>query len=365
MQTIAEQRDTSYSINGSEQEARLPNDASQVHQPPLETGNHSQTFNSSSYQQGIDINPMNQSQKASSSFIQPGTEAVPVEQMQRGTLHLNNLQMETEPANPSHVEGVVVNEPKREAAQECHMEMEANVNKLHTETDPVIEQHEETTSLNHLETRTSPVVSSIAPEELLNHAVDSESNRLELVRFYNEMCKIINENEQDWIQTYNGNKSAGSRLRRNLRSLQNYADEVKKILKGQPISEFGIGANHSFLKSDNHTRGESADAQPHDFSSGGGIMPEVYSDNWKHFMPAENSGKESVNTSNLFSSTTNKSTLCSVNQAGHEVDDPSEDLLSKCPNGAAATILAKDVNNECVAQSSKKIWDSGIIILDD
>jgi len=91
-----------------------------------------------------------------------------------------------------------------------------------------------------------PALSPIAPEEVLTHALDTEISRLELVRLYNEMCKVINENEQESIQTYTGNKSAGLRLRRNLRSLDSLCEGIGKILKVQLPP--AVGLNQSSIR---------------------------------------------------------------------------------------------------------------------
>lgn len=64
-------------------------------------------------------------------------------------------------------------------------------------------------------------------EEVSTHAFDNDSNHLELARLYNEMCKVINENEQESFQTYIGNKSA------DLRPLDSLCEGVWKNLKVQ------------------------------------------------------------------------------------------------------------------------------------
>ncbi|XP_011622141.1 CHD3-type chromatin-remodeling factor PICKLE isoform X2 [Amborella trichopoda] len=70
--------------------------------------------------------------------------------------------------------------------------------------------------------------------ELIINAYDNDPERLEMVRLYNEMCKLVNDNEQDSVQTYFGNKSAGFRLRKNLKVFEGIHEEVQRILGSKP-----------------------------------------------------------------------------------------------------------------------------------
>ncbi|XP_057845926.2 CHD3-type chromatin-remodeling factor PICKLE [Cryptomeria japonica] len=149
---------------------------------------------------------------------------------------------------------------------------------------PVNQQQTEMPSSN------SPLLLPIGPEEVLRFASDNEPNRLEIARLYNEMCKVINDNEQESIQTYTGNKSAGLRLRRNLRPLDNFCEEVRKILKGQQITTDVPGLNQLSPPSE---IGDDADARSDDPEHDPGPGIEVNSDSKQQFTHVKGSPKKS------------------------------------------------------------------------
>lgn len=53
------------------------------------------------------------------------------------------------------------------------------------------------------------------------------------------MCKLLNDNECDAVQAYIGNKSAASRLRKNMRQLDATCEEMFRILSVQQASSCG------------------------------------------------------------------------------------------------------------------------------
>ncbi|XP_031482496.1 CHD3-type chromatin-remodeling factor PICKLE [Nymphaea colorata] len=83
------------------------------------------------------------------------------------------------------------------------------------------------------------VLEPIGAIEILGAACNSEPNRFVLPRLYNEMCKLLNDNEHDAVQAYIGNKSAASRLRKNMRQLDATCEEVFRILSVQQTSSHG------------------------------------------------------------------------------------------------------------------------------
>ncbi|KAL5980500.1 hypothetical protein ACLOJK_028408 [Asimina triloba] len=76
-------------------------------------------------------------------------------------------------------------------------------------------------------------ISCAAAEELSVVDCDDKPDRIETVRLYNEMCKLIDDNIQDSVKAYVGSKSAGSQLRKNLRPLEVIHGDIHKILTAQ------------------------------------------------------------------------------------------------------------------------------------
>jgi len=211
-----------------------------------------------------------------------------------------------------------------------------------------------------------PALSPIDPEEVLTCALDNESNRLELARLYNEMCKVINENEQESFQTYTGNKSAGLRLRRNLRPLDSLCEEVVKILKVQlPPADFSVGLNQSSMQGEDHINGEDADVQSDSHEDDLGAGDEVNSDSKQHFANSKASPKKSSNSGvGTFSSTTaTASTLSRGFQIGQEArcNTNSADLLTPYPKAGAniEVMEGREDRSGCLLMASR------VIVLDD
>ncbi|XP_058067586.1 CHD3-type chromatin-remodeling factor PICKLE [Magnolia sinica] len=95
-----------------------------------------------------------------------------------------------------------------------------------------------------------PPLEAIAPEEVSAAACDNKPDRLDIARLYNEMCKLIDGNIQDSVKAYVGSKSAGSRLRKNLRPLESIYGDIHKILAVQQqtfstVEELNTNASQS------------------------------------------------------------------------------------------------------------------------
>ncbi|CAI9772930.1 unnamed protein product [Fraxinus pennsylvanica] len=75
-----------------------------------------------------------------------------------------------------------------------------------------------------------PGAEIIFPDEVSKVACDSKSDRLGMVRLYNEMCKVLTENAQDSVAAHIANKPASLNLRRNLAPLEAFNQEINHIL---------------------------------------------------------------------------------------------------------------------------------------
>ncbi|KAH9321135.1 hypothetical protein KI387_015774, partial [Taxus chinensis] len=187
-----------------------------------------------------------------------------------------------------------------------------------------------------------PLLLPIGPEEVLTFASDTEANRLEIARLYNEMCKVVNENEQESVQTYTGNKSAGLRLRRNLRPLDSFCEQVRNILKVQQTATDVLGLDQLSPPSEN---GDDADARSddpeHDFALGA----EVNSDSKQHFTDVKGLLKKSggVHGQTISPAPSAASILSRGFQTGQEKEDRSCLLFSQ----------------------KREHQDMGVIVLDD
>ncbi|KAI5647924.1 hypothetical protein M9H77_33929 [Catharanthus roseus] len=75
-----------------------------------------------------------------------------------------------------------------------------------------------------------PQVEVFSPEEVSAAACDVKSDCLDIPRIYNEMCKVLSENEQNSIDAYMSDDSAGLKLRENLLELETLGRELNQIL---------------------------------------------------------------------------------------------------------------------------------------
>ncbi|KAL2534409.1 CHD3-type chromatin-remodeling factor PICKLE [Abeliophyllum distichum] len=82
-----------------------------------------------------------------------------------------------------------------------------------------------------------PRAEMIFPEEVSNVACDNKSDRLGMVRFYNEMCKVLTENAQDSVEAHLADKQASLNVRRNLAPLEAFNQEINHILSPASIED--------------------------------------------------------------------------------------------------------------------------------
>lgn len=92
-----------------------------------------------------------------------------------------------------------------------------------------------------------PQVEIIASEDV-SVACDSDSNRLELVRLYNEMCKVVEENPMDLVQSSLAREPAEVNAVKKCPPLETICEDINRILTPtveQPVAETPV------LNSDN------------------------------------------------------------------------------------------------------------------
>ncbi|KAJ7966246.1 CHD3-type chromatin-remodeling factor PICKLE [Quillaja saponaria] len=74
-----------------------------------------------------------------------------------------------------------------------------------------------------------PQVEAIASEEISFAACDDDPDRLELVRLYNEMCKVV-ESAHESVQACSANETVGVNWRKNLLPLETFCGDINRIL---------------------------------------------------------------------------------------------------------------------------------------
>ncbi|KAH7688333.1 DNA helicase protein [Dioscorea alata] len=111
-----------------------------------------------------------------------------------------------------------------------------------------------------------PVLDCIASEP----AFENKPNCMDLAQLYNQMCQVVEENSADAIQGYLGDKSARSRLGKQLRHLETIYEDVHKIFAAQnesftAVTEAETKPNASsqseLLNSDNLQNGAMTDSE--------------------------------------------------------------------------------------------------------
>lgn len=78
-----------------------------------------------------------------------------------------------------------------------------------------------------------PQVEIISPEEILSAACDKRSDRLDMARLYNEMCRVVLDNDQDSVKANLANRPASWKVRRNLGGLKEFNEEINDILSAK------------------------------------------------------------------------------------------------------------------------------------
>ncbi|XP_030476827.2 CHD3-type chromatin-remodeling factor PICKLE isoform X2 [Syzygium oleosum] len=75
-----------------------------------------------------------------------------------------------------------------------------------------------------------PQINVIAAEEISAAACDDDSDRMELARMYNKMCKVVQDNVHESVQTFYSDSPASHKLRKNLIPLENAFESITRIL---------------------------------------------------------------------------------------------------------------------------------------
>ncbi|XP_073042512.1 CHD3-type chromatin-remodeling factor PICKLE-like isoform X1 [Primulina eburnea] len=83
-------------------------------------------------------------------------------------------------------------------------------------------------------------VEIISPEEILSAACDKRSDRLDMARLYNEMCRVVLDNDQDSVEAYLANRPASLKVRRNLGGLKEFNEEINHILSAKQQCSPGV-----------------------------------------------------------------------------------------------------------------------------
>ncbi|KAL2545224.1 CHD3-type chromatin-remodeling factor PICKLE-like [Forsythia ovata] len=79
-----------------------------------------------------------------------------------------------------------------------------------------------------------PLVEMISPDGISLVVCDNESDRLDMARLYNEICKVVMENAQDAEAAYMANRPTSLKTRTNLAALESFNQEINQILSGSP-----------------------------------------------------------------------------------------------------------------------------------
>ncbi|KAI7747238.1 hypothetical protein M8C21_002030 [Ambrosia artemisiifolia] len=99
-----------------------------------------------------------------------------------------------------------------------------------------------------------PKLELISAEEISAAACDDKPDCLAMARRYNEMCKIIEENAVESVETYMANKPASYKLKKNLQPLESIHQEIIKIIPHVTENE--------------KSNGEVASSSPHQHEAG-------------------------------------------------------------------------------------------------
>ncbi|XP_073120035.1 CHD3-type chromatin-remodeling factor PICKLE-like [Henckelia pumila] len=83
-------------------------------------------------------------------------------------------------------------------------------------------------------------VEIISSEEMLSAACDKRSDRLDMARLYNEMCRVVSDNDQDSVEAYLANKPASLKVRRNLGGLKEFIEKMNHILSAKQHCSPGV-----------------------------------------------------------------------------------------------------------------------------
>ncbi|GMG98953.1 hypothetical protein Nepgr_000793 [Nepenthes gracilis] len=79
-----------------------------------------------------------------------------------------------------------------------------------------------------------PRINVIDTEEISSHASEDKSDRLELARQYNKMCKVMEENAHESAEAYSANKSTANLGKKLLPPLEDIFNNVNLVLSSSP-----------------------------------------------------------------------------------------------------------------------------------
>ncbi|XP_027356637.1 CHD3-type chromatin-remodeling factor PICKLE isoform X2 [Abrus precatorius] len=195
----------------------------------------------------------------------------------------------------------------------------------------------DTQMIDHL-----PQVETIASEEILV-ACDNDPNRLELVRLYNEMCKVVEENPMDLVQTSLTREPAEINGVKNFPPLETICEEINRILtpaQEQPISEMPI--SNSDNKSEVISHGEVV---------GSKSLP-IPQDDSKRDDSTDNQSKDMIIESEL----KNESSSSLVKEIN---ETPS------LPEKEESNTEMDETKNDAPLNENPEKSDAGVIVLDD
>ncbi|XP_061365248.1 CHD3-type chromatin-remodeling factor PICKLE isoform X2 [Gastrolobium bilobum] len=189
-----------------------------------------------------------------------------------------------------------------------------------------------------------PQVEAIANEEISVAACDDDPNRLELVRLYNEMCKIVEENPVDLVRTSLAREPAEFNAVKNLPLLETICEDINRILKPtqeeQPIAEMPI--LNSDIKSEDIS---------HDEVLGSKSLPNPQ-DDCKHDNSADNESKDMV-----IECEPNKESCSSL------VNEKNE--TPSLPVKKESDTETDESKNDAELNENTQKSDAGVIVLDD
>ncbi|XP_050216353.1 CHD3-type chromatin-remodeling factor PICKLE [Mercurialis annua] len=109
-----------------------------------------------------------------------------------------------------------------------------------------------------------PRIEPITSEEIRAAACDNDPGRLELPQLYNKMCKIVEQNNHELIQTAITNQPASLKLRQDLLPLETISQQINQILSHPQQKPPNSGQN---VLDSNEPQAESQGGPPQPHSS--------------------------------------------------------------------------------------------------
>lgn len=88
-----------------------------------------------------------------------------------------------------------------------------------------------------------PRIDLISPEEIVAAACDDKPQRLDMVRLYNKMCNVLEENVHDSVEAYLASRPVGFKLRKSLLPVESIYQDICQIFS--PVQQNSSGVGHS------------------------------------------------------------------------------------------------------------------------